>query len=360
MIGHIKKLKYGTLIVDLETHKVVSVLKGRTKEIAQAWFAKNPQVKVVSRDRATAYASAARGTVQIADRFHILKNLFDTTSAYFKKNLPARIKVEIAGDDLHSKDTPQPTKEIHSPNLSKLQLVHTVKKLYAAGNSIHEIRRLLGLHRRTIAKYIEESDTECITYHRTKERQSSLTPFYSYIKTEYLENHNSAIDIFEKLQAQDFCGGYSTVKEYIRQNFKLVPTDVSSKQKYLKQSAVITKVWKNDRFEENIEAILFEKWPYIQYCRQMIDEFRTALKSKSDSYLSNFICQCDSAPFTIYNAFAKGLKSDFTAVQNAFLMPISNGVVEGNVNRLKAIKRQMYGRAGYELLSKKVMYYCTN
>jgi transposase len=91
----------------------------------------------------------------------------------------------------------------------------------------------------------------------------------------------------------------------------------------------------------------------------MIDEFRTALKSKSASYLKEFICQCDNVPFPIYNDFAKGLQVDFTAVQNAFLMPISNGVVEGNVNRLKAIKRQMYGRAGYDLLAKKVMYYCT-
>jgi len=64
--------------------------------------------------------------------------------------------------------------------------------------------------------------------------------------------------------------------------------------------------------------------------------------------------------YPIYNDFAKGLQADFTAVQNAFLMPISNGVVEGNVNRLKAIKRQMYGRAWYDLLAKKVMYYCTN
>jgi hypothetical protein len=349
------------MIVDLETHKVVSVLKGRTKEIAQTWFAKNPQVKIVSRDRATAYASAAKDTIQIADRFHILKNLFDTTAAYFKKNFPARIKIEIADDGMvNSKDTPQPTKEIHSPNLSKLQLVHTVKELYAAENSIHEIRKLLGLHRRTIAKYIEESDTECITYHRIKGKQSSLTPFYSYIKTEYLENHNSGIDIFEKLQAQGFCGGYSTVKEYIRQKFKLVQADSSSRQKYLKQSTILTKVWENGRFEENIETVLFEKWPYVQYCRQMIDEFRTALISKSASYLKEFICQCDNVPFPIYNDFAKGLQVDFTAVQNAFLMPISNGVVEGNVNRLKAIKRQMYGRAGYDLLAKKVMYYCTN
>ncbi|MBN2296606.1 MAG: transposase [Pirellulales bacterium] len=56
------------------------------------------------------------------------------------------------------------------------------------------------------------------------------------------------------------------------------------------------------------------------------------------------------------NRFAKGISDEFSAIQAALSLPWSNGQVEGQVNRLKLIKRQMYGRANFDLLRQRVLY----
>jgi transposase len=60
----------------------------------------------------------------------------------------------------------------------------------------------------------------------------------------------------------------------------------------------------------------------------------------------------------VFYPYARRLRSDLQAVKHAFLLPYSNGVLEGQINRLKTIKRMMYGRAGLALLEKRVLYRC--
>ena len=54
--------------------------------------------------------------------------------------------------------------------------------------------------------------------------------------------------------------------------------------------------------------------------------------------------------------FARGLRQDYEAVKLAFTLPWSNGQVEGQVTRLKMLKRQMYGRAGFKLLRRRILF----
>jgi len=88
---------YGTIICDLETHDIIDVLKGRDAETLEKWLGGHQDIDMVSRDRASAYASAVSNVlpeaVQIADRFHITKNLLEALKETMKSFMPEVIEV---------------------------------------------------------------------------------------------------------------------------------------------------------------------------------------------------------------------------------------------------------------------------
>ena len=98
-----KRKTYGTIIVDGETHKPVAVLEGRDKGTLKKWLEHNKHVKAVTRDRASAYASAIEETLpaamQIADRFHLHQNLLEVVKGALNGNVPATVKIPINIED---------------------------------------------------------------------------------------------------------------------------------------------------------------------------------------------------------------------------------------------------------------------
>lgn len=86
----------------------------------------------------------------------------------------------------------------------------------------------------------------------------------------------------------------------------------------------------------------------------LANSFRDLFEAKKEGSLKEWIEKAKSWDSGLKN-FAKGIEADFEAVNQAVISTISNGQVEGQINRLKTIKRQMYGRAGYNLLKKMVL-----
>jgi len=88
---------YGTIIVDGRTHKPIDLLDGRDGEGLKEWLRNNQQVKIVTRDRASAYASAISEVLphamQVADRFHLHQNLLEAIKNVTAQNIPAKVKI---------------------------------------------------------------------------------------------------------------------------------------------------------------------------------------------------------------------------------------------------------------------------
>ena len=85
------------------------------------------------------------------------------------------------------------------------------------------------------------------------------------------------------------------------------------------------------------------------------DAFADLIRKRSAGTLSEWLTRGDASPDPDLRRFAEGIRRDEAAVHAAVTEPWSNGPVEGHVNRLKAIKRQMYGRAGFVLLRARVL-----
>ena len=92
--------------------------------------------------------------------------------------------------------------------------------------------------------------------------------------------------------------------------------------------------------------------PELTVARTLIDEFQRMIRSKAAAKLDGWL---EGAKASLVGTFANGVEKDFAAVRNAISSPWSNGQTEGQITKLKLIKRQMYGRAKIDLLQARLV-----
>lgn len=119
--------RYGTILVDLEERQPIDLLPNREAATLAEWLKKHPEIEVVSRDRANGYASASKEgspqAVQVADRFHLLKNLLDALEKFLSRQTES-IQTAFTGVFQLPVSKPQP-----NPSLSEKQLTPTQQLL---------------------------------------------------------------------------------------------------------------------------------------------------------------------------------------------------------------------------------------
>jgi transposase len=86
-----------------------------------------------------------------------------------------------------------------------------------------------------------------------------------------------------------------------------------------------------------------------------VKSFRDILNSKDESRLENWLTEVKRYNIHELNSFVRGIERDMEAVKNAIRSEFSNGIIEGVINKIKVIKRVMYGICSFELLKVKVM-----
>jgi transposase len=202
--------RYGTVLVDLERHTLVDVLPDRSADTFAQWLSEHPGVEVVSRDRGGEYAEAARRVapeaLQVADRFHLLKNLRDVVSRVFRQHTEVLDLV--------------PTPAVHLQRLTNLRLdreaskKRTMEQTWQLFESIHalskkglknaQIARELGIHRHTVEKYLAfEAPPQ--RRHFTK-KLSAIAPYEDYILGRWQQGCRNATQIHKEISEQGYPG----------------------------------------------------------------------------------------------------------------------------------------------------------
>ena len=110
----------------------------------------------------------------------------------------------------------------------------------------------------------------------------------------------------------------------------------------------------NDKQKEQLEKIVEDK--NLNKLYTLVQSFRIIVEERRILELETWIDSALSTQINELRIFTQGLQNDIQSIKNALIYPYSNGILEDNVNRLKMIKRMMYGRSGYRLLSKRILY----
>ena len=367
---------YGTIIVDLKNNEVIDLLPDRSPDTLIKWLQSHPEVQIVSRDRYGPYASAikqgAPQAVQVADRFHLLLNLGEATKRMFQSegkilkeafnlyNNPPTSEL-MDKNRQHKKESLPEITEYSQANINpkRQHKFDNVKQLHEKGYSLKAIARTVKSHRHTVKKYIN--------LEKLPKKQSRLSTNFDAFQAFLLHAGNTEKTykvLHQMISSKGFTGGYSQFCNNMNDLYKR--HKVTSKSSPVK--LVPIKTWsaiklslmvykdKNELKNEDRQflELLYHKSPQIRQTGELVRSFKILFQSKEDGSLKNWIEEAINSGSGIKN-FAKNLIKDFDAVNNAVITPYSNGQVEGQINKLKNIKRAMYGKASFQLLRKMVL-----
>ena len=370
-----KGQRYGTILVDLERHRVIDLLPDRTTDTVAAWFKKQPAVQVVSRDRAGAYAEAARQGApqaqQVADRWHLLQNLTESVQRVVERYYPRlrEIAQQTEEDELDHEEQTKPA-DVTILSLSPAEQLRQARQerrqarcdevlhLHEQGTSIQSIARQLRMHRRLVRQYIRVGSVPPRTpYPR---RPCELDAYADYVAQRWREGCHNGAQLWRELRERGFRGSSTRLRQWIvqyyrpekrrvrppRSNTSLLPSPRQATWVLLegpRPTEEQVKEWIR-RFRQSI--------PEIHVTAQLAAEFAALVREKRKEGLPDWMKRAAQSSLA---SFAAGLRRDFEAVQAALFSPWSQGQVEGQVNRLKMLKRQMYGRAGFPLLRSRML-----
>jgi transposase len=394
-----KGQSYGTILIDLERGTVIDLLPGRDGEALKAWLASNPQVEVITRDRWPAYIQAATTAApqakQVADRFHLLRNVREAVEKILSR---VGSEVRTANADVNNPTphapngptteppilpaspssaveptvatpTPEPegnpttatTRRRVEKQQEREERFRQVKELLAEGVSCREVARRLGLDRKVVLEYRRRD--RCPDWSPGRPTVTALDPFAAFIAAWVAAGKRNSADLYRELKGKGYAGGYDAVRRYLSRSIgssgRPGRRDASTPPPRRKAPSARRLAFrvvnpKEDSHSTRVLKHLRQRNAGVHAAVEAAEELMAMIRQEKATTLSAWAAKVVALGDPDLRNLADSLLSDAAAVQAAMTEPWSNGQVEGQVGRLKGIKRQMYGRAGMKLLRARV------
>ena len=380
-----KGRQYGTILVDLEQHRPIALLADRKAETLSEWLLRHPGVEVLSRDRSKVYRrgmnQGAPNAMQVADRFHLVHNLTETLEKVisgFNANLKAieqqyrsiGTAPEVAIARAKPTATVKAQARFQAAHDKRVEQQQQIKRLHQQQWSQGAIAQAVGVSARTVQRYRTQPDFPTILPQRKSFGRSLLDPY----KQRLLEWWNGGIRqpqlLLSLLQQQGYDGSIRTLTRYISQlrqaqslpaklghspQSSVKVSDPQSRPLTARRASYLIVKRKENRVPEDRELLkqIAAQHPDLALAIELADEFLCLLRQRQGEAFDAWLTKALKSSLKPFHTFAEGLLDDYAAVKASMMSNISNGVVEGLNNRLKMLKRQMYGRAGLELLHKR-------
>jgi transposase len=374
---------YGTVIIDILTHRPLDLLADRTSDTLAAWLRGHPGVQIVCRDRAGAYAEGIRAgapdAVQVADRWHLWHNLVEAVEKVVRQH-HADLRAP-APALAHSTDTTCDTgrtcgtaaahddiddcaddKLARSAGPTRLaartsERFAAIHDLLAAGTSVSAISETLGLDRKTVRRFARAgSVAELQVAHPT--RDSILDNYAKHLQQRWAAGATDAVALTAEITALGYRGSAKTVRRYLQQLRSAQPATPRPPTPPTARDATGWLTRHPDSLTDDERAArdaVLDRSPALRATRDQVSEFAEILTQRRGDELQSWMQRVDTDGAPALRTFATGLDRDLDAVTAGLTLSYNSGPVEGAVNRIKMIKRQMFGRANFDLLRKRVL-----
>jgi transposase len=382
-----KRHTYGTVLIDLERRQPVALLPDRTADTVAQWLREHPGVEVIARDRSTAYAEGARqgaaAATQVADRFHLLQNLREALDQVFLTHSPVLDAVNETGRQqplllpagvvavpVPPHDIPLPAQQCAAQRQARRHALHQqVWALHREGWTAPAIAQHVGMSLRTVQR-----DLRTATFAGRKRRRdlgdSVLNPYKAYLLERWNAGCYTAMRLFRDLRQRGYAGGYGVVAAYarrLRQAQGLPPGHRRAHQPLPAVAEppcqpltprratwlVLRREEKRTEAEAQQLAQLRTQQAEVAEAVDLAQDFATLVRQRQPAQLDPWLQRATTSTLEALQRFASGLRDDYEAVKAGVTLPWSTGPVEGHINRLKMLKRQMFGRARLDLLSRR-------
>jgi transposase len=366
--------RYGTLLIDLETHRPVDMLSGRDAAVLAAWLQEHPGVEIIARDRAEAYAEGARAgapdAVQVADRFHLAQNV----SAALQEVLRGRrrqieaVAVDTPPPQVEPVVAPPPpsrTKQREAAaRAARVARWKEVQALGAQGMSTQSIARHLRMARRTVRHY--RATPEAPQNAQRNPRPGGLTspllqPYVTYLQDRWQDGCTNITQLFREIVVLGYPGSRSLLAQALLAWRAPRPPKLAHGSGRRRKRSLNLR-WLCLRRPDDLPPAeraaldqVLAADAELATGHALLHRFRRLLAARDLPALETWLADARSSGLPPFIAFATGLANDRAAVDGAFTTPWSTGPVEGHVHRVKLIKRQGYGRAKVDLLRARVL-----
>lgn len=372
--------RYGTLLVDLERGVPLDLLPDRRAATLAQWLKEHPGVEIVSRDRASAYAEGiqqgAPTARQIADRWHLLQNLMGAFQEVLTQEQPQlraalAATAGVATQQEEASVEPPPLRSSRQAEAStarrtrERQAYEQVQERAQRGMRQSDIARELGLSYGIVRKYVAAAE---FPERRPRARAPGpLDPWISYLERRWEEGCRQPTQLWREIQSRGFSGKAASVYSYVTRRWgPILPSRLSGA--FSPRTPFVPRcpppqhlVWlllaPADAASAQARTLQTHarSVPALAAAVTLAEEFFTMVRDRTVSALDEWLERARRSGLAAFRRFAAGLRLDQAAVQGGLEEPWSNGPVEGHVNRLKLLKRQMYGRASFALLRARVL-----
>jgi len=345
---------YGTIVCDLERRRPVVLLPDRALNTSRAWLAEHPTISVVARDRGGGYGEAiARGLPnadQVADRWHLMENSSRAFLDAVGKSM-RQIRQAVGSNIVDPKLLTYAERLQYEGYLRRQETNEAIKELSKKGTSIRQIVRQTGHSRKVVRDVLRGQRFDVF-----RTRPSSLDSWLPWLNTRWDEGVRNALALWREMQAQGFPGQSGVVSQWAQRR-RLAEKANQSGLARTPSARVIARLLTTARDDlAKSEAILVAaievNVPELVVARTTIGEFQSMIRSKTATKLEDWL---HAAKLSLVTSFANGVERDLAAVRSAIISPWSNGQTEGQITRLKLVKRQMYGRAKLDLLQARLI-----
>lgn len=414
-----KGRRYGTIVVDLERGDIVDLLPDRDAETVKKWLSEHPGIELVSRDRSASYAQAASEAApkaqQVADRWHLLKNLREAIERLYERHsavigvalktvetpsepsgnpIVAETCAGVAAVERGSQPPSEPLSTSVEPGMPeqvepshpqvlsepvaessrrqvqrakrqrRAERFEQVHERHGKGHSARRIARELGISRNVVHRYLRRET--CPDWSLCTSRPSQVDGHRAWIDARLAEGFTNIVELHRQLTKLGFGGSYGSVMRYVKKRLGAdgrkperinavkpsVALPPSAKQLSFEW---VRRPEKRKQAEQSRLAAIRAVSNELAAALDLADEFAELIRKRSHGTLTDWLVRGEASLNPELRRFAEGIRRDEAAVLGAVTLRWSNGPVEGHVNRLKTIKRQMYGRAGLVLLRARVV-----